>query len=284
MFFCRFFLHIPKKLRNFAGGKRKTNKDMSNMKKLSILLAGLAALVACDRIEGEMTLPNDNTLPAASVYVQNKPLDEADAYLRKLGYVYVSAEEDGAPCYERGEKSDSLPGKTEEQIWLEVFYGTVCGLYGMRAFHNLQDAISVYRKWSNYTWRHVFPNPDDWGGSIEYAESDEKGRIISDHEQYFWDGTYSREEVGVEDEPNRKDFEKALAGLRNADYVNESYEYENKPNRLEMYLTNLHGEIYIKYDNHNYDMITPPVAASVGDRIRKTIQQKSRKQQEQPTI
>ena len=88
----------------------------------------------------------------------------------------------------------------------------------------------------------------------------------------------------MEDEPNRKDFEKALAGLRNADYVNESYEYENKPNRLEMYLTNLHGEIYIKYDNHNYDMITPPVAASVGDRIRKTIQQKSRKQQEQPTI
>ena len=235
------------------------------MKKLFVLVGFLSALVACDRVEGEMTLPNDNTLPAASEYVLDKPLDEADAYLRKRGYTYVSGKEDGNPCFERGEKNDSLVGKTEEQVFLEVFNGTVRGFYGVRAFHNLQDAISVFRKWSNYTWRHVFTNPDDWVGHIAFAERNEKGKIISDHEQYFWDGTYSREEVGVEDEPDRKDFEKALAGLTKVDYISEGYEYENKPKRLDIDLSNLHGEIFIIYENHNNFMPIPPVAASFGD-------------------
>ena len=228
------------------------------MKKNLYLALCLCALLfaACD--QGEMTLPNDNTLPDASEYVLGKPLDEAKTYLKKKGYTYLGlGYSEALHMFERGGK---VPGHldgvdteaTEEGVGLWVFNDTVKTFDGVRYFKNIRDAINVYRKWSNHTWRDIVPDALNWSATIAVPYPEEEQRWGHDYDyKYYYDGTYlkNREEVEGRD---RKAFEKALNGLTDVLDMSEHYTRESKPKEVEIILQNREGMIWMYYDNQNY--------------------------------
>ena len=228
------------------------------MKKSIILLLCVVALLfsACD--QGEMTLPNDNTMPDASEYVLGKPLDEAKAYLQKKGYTYLGlGYSESLHMFERGGKvpaqvDDLVTEATEEGVGLWVFNDTVKGFNGVRYFKNIHDAINVYRKWSNHTWRDIVPDAFNWSATIAVPYPEEEQDWGHEYDwKHYADGTYykNREEIKGHD---RSAFEKTLNGLTDVLDMVEHYTRESKPKELEIELQNTEGCIWMYYDNQNY--------------------------------
>ena len=239
------------------------------MKKATIFLLIAATLLfsACD--QGEMTLPNDNTLPAATEYVLGKPIDKACSYLKMKGYTSASIDgyEDGYN-FERGEKMEEYNGAAEEWLYLQTMTGsgdTVREVYANRLFHNSRDEISVYRKWSDYTWNTVCRNPQNWWAGISRIVRNPKtGMVISSDDQNFLDGTDEKERV-EEEIPDRKAFVKQLSDTTHLSSIFEEYTRisKNKYKEVEVRYSSTHEFMitYINRDFDYYDVIIPPSPA-----------------------
>ena len=236
------------------------------MKKFTILLLCAATLFfsACD--QGEMTLPNDNTLPAATEYVLGKPIDKARSYLKMKGYTPASTEEyEDGYRFERGEKMEEYNGIAEERLHLLTLSGsgdTVREVYATRLFHNSRDEISVYRKWSDYTWNTVCRNPQNWWAGISRIVRNPKtGMVISSDDQNFLDGTDEKERV-EEEIPDRKAFKKQLSDTTHLSSIFEEYTRisKNKYKEVEVRYSSTHEFMitYINRDFDYYDVIIPP--------------------------
>ena len=243
------------------------------MKKSTILLLWAATLLftACD--QGEMSLPNDYTLPDASEYVLGKTLDEAIAYLQKKGYTcYDLPSDEAVDAFDKNgveylctlERGGAVPVtipispyeimESEEIFELWIRNDTVRSAGGVRNFKNMRDAINVYRKWSNHTWRHIVPDALDWSATIAipHPDANQNERDKNIEWKDYYDGTCieNRDEVEGRD---RKAFENALNGLTDVFEMNEKFERQSRPKQLEMQLLNRGGDgrgrIY--YDNQN---------------------------------
>ena len=241
------------------------------MKRTTILLLWAATLLftACD--QGEMSLPNDYTLPDASEYVLGKTLDEAKAYLQRKGYTYNSTSytlsricEDEVEDLYMFQRGKGVPVNVtvsegtyeimepEELFELWIRNDTVRSASGVRHFKNTHDAINVYRKWSNHTWRHIVPDALSWFATIVVPILDENlnERDYDLEWKDYYDGTYieNRDEIEGRD---RKAYEKALDGLTDVRDMNEAYERQSKPKQLTISLRNIDGHTSICYDNQN---------------------------------
>ena len=208
--------------------------------------------ISCDK--GEMSLRNDNTAPIASEYVLGKSFDDAKAYLISKGYAYAGVGyTERLHNFERGEKYPDTYDVAEERFFLWVLNDTVKSSAAARYFLNIRDAISVYRKWSNYTWRNICPDPLIWHGYIKTPVPEEEKSYGHDSDyRHFSDGTFTRRE-GYDYGPDRKVFEKELNVLNDVLDIHEDYQRETNPKEIEMRLF-IDDElgIFVEYDNRNY--------------------------------
>lgn len=209
-------------------------------------------LIGCDK--GEMSLPNDNTAPIATEYVLGKSFDEAKAYLLNKGYTYAGVGyTERLHNFERGDKYPDNYDVSEERFFLWVVNDTVKSADVSRYFRNIRDAINVYRKWSNYTWRNICPDPLTWHGYIELpTPEEEKNYGHNRNYQDYTDGTFTRRE-GFDYGPDRTVFEKELNGLNDVLEIHEDYQRNTKPKEMEMRLVvDEEFGIFIEYENRNF--------------------------------
>ena len=220
---------------------------------LSVCLLAFV-LIGCD--QGDMSLPNDNTAPIATEYVLGKSFDEAKAYLINKGYTYAGVGyTEALHNFERGDKYPDHNDASEEGFFLWVFNDTVKSADVFRYFLNIRDALHVYTKWSNYTWRNICPNPLLWRGYIEFPIPEEEKTYghYSDY-HHFTDGTFTRQE-GYDYGLDRKGFEKELNGLKEVLEIHEDYQRETNPKEMEMRLfIDEELGIFVEYENRNYIM------------------------------
>ena len=228
------------------------------MKKNTLVLLTMAAVLTACNSYTEMTLPADTTLPQASEYVLDKEYSEAKVWLEKHGYTYTG-EDDYSRKFERGERDtlfDNGGAGVEEAIWLGVDEKTniVGYVSGVRSFRNITDALNVYEKWSNYTWKNILPDPLVWHGTIFFNEEKTLNTDVTYNIKYqdYTDGTFEREE-GFEYAPNRKEFEKQLKQKENIRDTNESYERSSQPKEIQLLLQNIDKKFYtIEFENHDF--------------------------------
>ncbi|MBQ8100855.1 MAG: hypothetical protein IJ169_06170 [Paludibacteraceae bacterium] len=227
------------------------------MKKQLFIIAALAAML-CGCSNGQMTLPTDTTLPAATEHVLGLSFNESKAWLEKQGYTYTGVGYiDDLRMFSRGER-DTLFNEggagVEEALALWLYNDTVGSSSGCRSFHNVQDALSVYRKWSNYIWRNLCPDPLKWGGYIKVAKEEDNALLSGggkEDRQRYIDGTFERQE-GMEYDPGRKEFETALGKLTDFVYLFETYLREQSPKEMELMIQKNNGFITIDFENRNH--------------------------------
>ena len=218
---------------------------------LSVCLLAFV-LIGCD--QGDMSLPNDDTAPIATEYVLGKSFDEAKAYLINKGYTYTGVGyTESLHNFERGDKYADKNDISEERFFLWVINDTVKSADVSRYFLNIRDALHVYTKWSNYTWRNICPDPLLWRGYIELPIPEEEKTYghYSDY-HHFTDGTFTRQE-GYDYGLDRKGFEKELNGLKEVLEIHEDYQRETNPKEMEMRLfIDEELGIFVEYENRNY--------------------------------
>ena len=225
---------------------------------ISLLIAATLLFSACD--QGEMTLPNDNTLLTTSEQVLGKSFDEAKAYLLKEGYAVGEHQEMSNLYYfDRGEKNEAFRYEVEEQMCLFVVDDNVRYVKGTRCFHNIHDALRVYCKWSEYTWKHVVPNPDFWNASISQLVRDKETGATTYDYRYFYEGNYPVESFAEEEIGDRKAYESTIAALNDVEGVYESYVRYSAPKEVRLDLIRISKQdwIWIRYDTQNY--LTEPM-------------------------
>lgn len=225
---------------------------MRDAKLLMVMIPVAIALLGCNN--GDMTLPVDNTLPKASEYVLDKTTEEAQAWLLKQGFTYAGEDGDGeVKVFERGERDtlfDNGGGGVEERLRLLTDEGTVLVAYGSRNFHNIQDALKVYRRWSKYIWREILPDPLIWHGFIVLPNG-ELLPVSGDYDpQAYIDGTLEREE---DKRGNRKQFESNLEKVTDFDELFEMYMREDPPKEINLSIKKCKGFLTVQFSNGNME-------------------------------